>query len=104
MLEEDGFWVEAFTDEKSALERLARGSLPDVLVADLHVPPGESGAVIRAFRARKPSAPVIVVTARPHLLDRKSEPPSLLLTKPVEYEALRAMITRATSSDDMMER
>jgi len=50
-------------DGQEALERLAAGPLPDVVLTDLHMPRLDGLRLVEAIRRRYPSVPVVLMTA-----------------------------------------
>ena len=97
MLREDGFDVEVAVDGARAIARLSHGRIPDVVVTDLRMPFADGIAVARYARSRRPDVVVIVLTSYPHMAspleDGSFDPPAVVLTKPLEYESLRAALS-----------
>lgn len=88
MLREDGFDVELAWDGATAIGRLTRQPLPDVLVTDLHMPHVDGMAVTQYARSRQPRLPVFIVTGHPNLaarLDPSFDPSPVVFTKPLDY-------------------
>jgi two-component system response regulator MprA len=96
MLREDGFDVEVATDGATAIARLTRLPLPDILVTDFKMPHADGEAVSRFGRTQRPGLPVFIVTSYPGMVTktRLGEPPPVLFTKPVDYVDLRDEIVR----------
>src|SRR4051812_36598948 len=84
MLREDGYNVEHAIDGATAIGRLARSPLPDVLVTDLRMPYADGMAVARYARSRRADLPVLVITGYPHLVTKEEEldPALMVLSKP----------------------
>lgn len=64
-LREAGFdaMLESAGDGQEALERLGGGSLPDVVLTDLHMPRLDGLHLVEAIRRQYPSVPVVLMTA-----------------------------------------
>jgi two-component system response regulator MprA len=95
MLREDGFDVDLATDGAAAIGRLARSPLPDALVTDLHMPSVDGASIARYGRSRCSALPVIIVTGYPQRLaplERELVPPPHVLTKPLDYPVLLAVL------------
>jgi two-component system response regulator MprA len=97
MLREDGFDVEIALDGARAIARLSHEPVPDVVVTDVRMPFADGIAVARYARSRRPDVVVVVLTSYPHLAtpleDGSFDPPPVVLTKPIEYAALRAALS-----------
>src|SRR5512145_2613524 len=63
VLRERGWEVEQLSDGREALERLAAGQAPDLVVSDIRMAEVDGLAVTEAFRREAPETPVILVTA-----------------------------------------
>jgi CheY-like chemotaxis protein len=96
MLREDGYRAHVAVDGPTAIGWLARDPAPDVLVSDLRLPEVDGLAVMRYARSRRADLPIFVVTGNPHLLPagRPLDPPALIFTKPLDYDAFLAMLGR----------
>ena len=95
MLREDGYDVSVETDGARARERLGQEPTPGALVTDLRMPHTSGLTLARAARLQNEGLPVIVVTGYPNLampLERELDPPPFVLTKPVVYEELHALL------------
>jgi len=98
LLRPDGFDVEIARDGAAAIARLARLPLPDALVTELQLPYVDGTAICRYGRSQRADLPVFIVTshangwARPDL----GAPEPVLISKPVDYAALRDALLRAT--------
>jgi len=55
--------IESAGDGQAALERLGVGSLPDVVLTDLHMPRMDGLRLVEAIRRQYPSVPVVLMTA-----------------------------------------
>ena len=99
MLREDGFEVEVATDGASAIARLGRKPPPAVLVTDFHLPHADGIAVARYARSRDPRVAVVLVTGYPQLAQAEQaqsepiEPPPQVVTKPLDYESFRRLLS-----------
>lgn len=99
MLREDGFDVELAKDGASAIGRLTRTPLPDILVTDLHMPDVDGLAVTHFARSREPRLPIVFVTGHPHLavgVLATLNPVPVVLTKPIEYARLVEELRRVS--------
>jgi CheY-like chemotaxis protein len=95
MLEQDGFVVELARDGAAAIARLAHPPLPRLVCTDLQLPHAGGVAVARYARSLDPNLPLVLTTGYPeHVLaiQREMVPPPMVLTKPLDYRALRAQI------------
>ena len=63
VLGQRGWAVEQLADGREALERLAAGKAPDLVVSDIRMGEVDGLAVTEAFRRDAPDTPVILVTA-----------------------------------------
>lgn len=93
LLMEDGFEVEVAADGATAIARLSRGPLPDLLVTDLRMPHADGLAVARYARAQAPSIPIFIVTGYPELVTRINtmlSPVARVFPKPLAYPELTA--------------
>jgi DNA-binding NtrC family response regulator len=63
VLGERGWKVDQLTDGREALDRLAAGKAPDLVVSDIRMGEVDGLAVTEAFRRDAPETPVILVTA-----------------------------------------
>jgi two-component system, NarL family, response regulator NreC len=59
---EDGVTVVAEAIDLETAARRVRGYLPDVLIADLHLPTGSTVGLVRELRASVPETQVVVLT------------------------------------------
>ncbi len=99
MLGEDGFQVEVSSDGASALERLGREPLPDVLITELSVPVTSGVTVARFALERRPDMRVVVLTRYPNLFDPKAFARApVVLTKPLDYPSLLELLSDAEGS------
>ena len=88
MLREDGYAVEVLFDGGEAIERLARGPLPDVLITDLGIPTASGMAVAEFARSCDPEMPVLLLTGYPQLVGKLSGhgiSAAMVHTKPIDY-------------------
>jgi DNA-binding NtrC family response regulator len=82
----------------SEARRHTRDSLPDLVIADLHLPDGTGLDLLHEFHAADPHLPVIILTGYP---SQESIRRTLLeggytyLAKPVELDQLRQILERA---------
>jgi DNA-binding NtrC family response regulator len=108
MLRDDGFEVELATDGATAIGRLGRQPMPDVLVTDLRMPHADGMAVARYARSRRPNLPVFVVTGYPHLVapggSLSIEPPPVVHAKPIDYARLSSDLRRCADVSEQVSR
>lgn len=98
MLREDGFDVHLALDGSSAIQRLSRLPMPDVLVTDLYLPYVTGATVAKFARSHEPRIPILIVTGFPHFATAELallEPAPIVLVKPIQYAALQQEIERA---------
>jgi two-component system response regulator MprA len=98
MLREDGFEVELAHDGASAIGRLDRAPLPDVLVTDFSMPHADGLAVAKYAQACRPGLPVFLVTGHPELVARRMgslDPEPQVFTKPLDYAELSTKLALA---------
>ena len=90
LLREDGFDVELVGDGATAIGRLARRPMPDVLITDLRMPYVDGLAVAEYARSRTPGLPIFVLTGYPNALAPLDDlaPPPTVFPKPVDYPGL----------------
>jgi CheY-like chemotaxis protein len=101
MLREDGFDVEVATDANTAIQRLSRSPVPDVVVTDPGMAQPSGIAVARYARSRRPNLPVVFVTERPQLTQgacRVLRPEPRVFTKPLDYAAFRQELSRMVAA------
>jgi CheY-like chemotaxis protein len=104
LLREDGYEVEILYDGASAIGRLTRDPLPDVLVTDVRMPNVDGPAVARYARSRKPSMPILFLTGYPELLIaslKDLEPAPVVHTKPIDYAEFREQVRNATDRPEV---
>jgi CheY-like chemotaxis protein len=97
LLREDGYGVEIAQDGALAVGRLSREPFPDVVITDVQLPHVDGAAVARFARAGRPDVGVIFVTGYPELVDAQPDEPrprAVVFTKPLDYNALCAELTR----------
>jgi CheY-like chemotaxis protein len=101
MLDEDGFSTEIAFDGASAIARLGRGAMPDVLLVDYRLPHIDGLAVAAYARSIKPDLPVIMLTSYSEVVAHARSnlnPAPVILAKPLVYGDLTAELTRVTAS------
>lgn len=97
-LEADGFHVIAVPDSLSALAELQNEQRIDLMLADIRMPQGQPHglALGRMAQMRRPSLPLIFLTAYDDLAEAAEAMPCTVLRKTVELseltEAIRAQI------------
>ncbi len=103
ILTQRGYAVDVAEDGATALTKL-ESTLPDVIVADLHMPQMDGLELMRSVKARNRTLPVIVVTSSTDLdaaISAMREGASDYLTKPVNIDALLVAIERALETRDL---
>jgi CheY-like chemotaxis protein len=98
MLREDGFDVEVAHDGATAIGRLSRVTIPDVLVTDVLMPHADGFAVAQYARSRKPLLPIFMVTGYPERITlrvKTLDPAPHVFTKPLDYAALARELSAA---------
>jgi len=100
MLREDGFDVEFAKDGASAISRLTRSPMPDILVTDLHMPDVDGISVTQFARSKEPLLPVVIVTGHPNMaigMGATLIPLPVVITKPIEYAKLAEELRKVSS-------
>ena len=93
MLREDGYHVEVAFDGATAIARLTRDPLPDVLVADVRLPHADGVSVAQYALFRHPDLLLVFVTSYPEAVHRATwRAPPRVLTKPISYADLGAAL------------
>jgi CheY-like chemotaxis protein len=73
-LKEEGYQTDTAAHGAEALEQIAAGPPPDVIVLDMRMPVLDGWGFARAYRATPgPHAPILVITAAHDSLDRLVE-------------------------------
>lgn len=96
LLKTEGYSASYVANGQAALERLAGGDLPNLILLDLTMPV-MNGAAFRRHQLADPRIapiPVIVLTATPTVYDRDELKPHATLTKPVGVTELLNAIER----------
>jgi CheY-like chemotaxis protein len=92
MLRGLGYQVEAVDSGREALQRLERGPRPDLLLSDIVMPEGISGAdLAREAHRRFPGLPVVLMSGYSDAMRSKTYG-CRVLRKPVSYEELAETI------------
>ena len=97
MLTDDGYATEIAFDGASAIARLGRDPLPDVLLVDYRLPHVDGLAVATYARTRRPDMRLIFLTSYAELVERAPtmlDPPPVVLSKPVSYSDVTAELSR----------
>jgi CheY-like chemotaxis protein len=100
LLEEDGYRVEHAGDGESAIARLSANEPLDALITDVRMARA-GGLQVAAFaRTRRPELPVVVTTGYPERVAALGglTPAIVILTKPIDYDLLRAALDAAVPS------
>ena len=97
-LERIGYAVETAPDGGAALDALGAGAPPDLLVTDIVMPGGVSGAALaRRLRAERPGLPVLFISGYPRtdlIGDHAIPPDAPLLLKPFRAAELASFLER----------
>ncbi len=96
ILEFVGFDTEIIRDGKTALARLDK-IVPAIVLLDLNLPTGVSGAeILHSIRTNQKLAdiPVLVITGYPNIADEIHSEADLVLYKPVSVGQLRNLVSR----------
>jgi len=89
MLREDGYDVELAFDGATAIARLSRDPVPQMLLTDFRMPHVDGNAVAQYARSRLPSMPIVFVTSYPDLLRLGTLHGNVIVhPKPVDYRQL----------------
>lgn len=100
MLRDDGFEVELANDGATAIGRLSRQPIPDVLLTDFRLPHADGLAVARYARSRSATMPILIMTGYPELVPQDElGTPTVVHSKPVDYAALLEDLRRAVGLD-----
>jgi len=94
-LVEEGHVVEAAADGEAALDAVADGPPYDLVILDVMLPKRDGLSVLRALRARRIQAPVLLLTARDGVADKVAgldAGADDYLAKPFAFEELLARV------------
>ncbi len=97
LLREDGYGVEVVLDGEAAIARLAQAPTPDVLITDYRLPRANGLEVATFGRQLHPGLCVVMVTSYPEViarLERRSDVPTIILSKPLVYADLTRELER----------
>lgn len=100
LLREDGYDVEVRCDGTSAMTRLSRAPLPDVLITELSVPLSDGANIARFGLAQRPDMQIVVLTryANLPLPSAFGVPPPAVLSKPLDYAHLLELLQHSAST------
>ena len=99
MLREDGYDVELTFDGATAIARLSRDPLPQMLLTDFRMPHVDGNAVAQYARSRSPSMPIVFVTSYPDLVRvARDDDTTIVHPKPVDYGRLGLEIAGVASA------
>jgi CheY-like chemotaxis protein len=98
-----GYEVELAPDGQAALDA-ARRAPPDLLLTDLRMPRLDGFGLIRALRGIDPALPVVVMTGyapqgSSEAFRREGEGPVTVFPKPLDMDAVLAMLRRLVPPD-----
>ncbi len=97
VLQRDGFEAQAFVHPAAVLDKIDRGDVPHVLLADLMMPDMNGIELIGAIRDRKLNLPVIIMTAHSSVqtaVEAMRLGAFHYLQKPVNLEEMRTLLNR----------
>jgi CheY-like chemotaxis protein len=105
LLAQDGYEVDIARDGAEALARLALTPALDTLITELTLRVGDGVSLARSARLRMPGLRVVVVTRHVNSVvpARFGQPPPVVLSKPLDYEGLLAVLASPSPSEDMRE-
>jgi len=98
ILASEGHAVTALGDGRDALERLAAGEAPDLVVSDIRMGDLDGLQVVDAFREKAPDTPVILVTAFGNIdgaVDAIRRGAFDYISKPYDVDAIKVVVQRA---------
>ena len=97
ILEHEGYVVSAYEDYHGAIQLLETSDPVDLLVTDIRLPPRSPHGISLAHmaRARRPSLPMLFITAYAEYADEVPAELGQTLVKPVETQAFLAAVAEA---------
>lgn len=98
VLQRDGFKAEAFVGPGDMLAAVEKGTIPDVVIADLMMPDMNGIGLLEELKARELSLPVLIMTAHSSVqtaVEAMRLGAFHYLQKPVNLEEMRALIQKA---------
>ncbi|HEX7623745.1 MAG TPA: sigma-54 dependent transcriptional regulator [Anaeromyxobacteraceae bacterium] len=98
ILASDGHQVTALADGREALERLAEGEPPDLVVSDIRMGELDGLQLTDALRQRAPDTPVLLVTAFGNIdgaVDAIRRGAFDYLSKPYDVDGIKVVVARA---------
>ena len=98
ILGQDGHQVTALADGREAIEALAAGDPPDLVVSDIRMAEADGLQVTDAYRQKAPDTPVILVTAFGTVdgaLEAIRRGAADYLSKPYDVDAIKLVVARA---------
>jgi DNA-binding NtrC family response regulator len=98
VLGQRGWEIEQLADGREALERLAAGKVPDLVVSDIRMAEVDGLAVTEAFKRDAPGTPVILVTAFGNVdgaVEAIRRGAFDYVSKPYDVDAVQLTATRA---------
>ncbi|HET9595872.1 MAG TPA: sigma-54 dependent transcriptional regulator [Anaeromyxobacteraceae bacterium] len=98
ILASEGHGVAALSDGSEALERLAAGEAPDLVVSDIRMGELDGLQLVDAFRQKAPDTPVILVTAFGNIdgaVDAIRRGAFDYISKPYDVDAIKVVVGRA---------
>ncbi len=99
MLREDGYDVELAFDGATAIARLSRDPVPQVLLTDFRMPHVDGNAVAQYARSRAPEMPIVFITSYPDLVRVGDLSESTIVhPKPLDYRRLSLELAGISSA------
>ncbi|MEM8559115.1 MAG: sigma-54 dependent transcriptional regulator, partial [Bacteroidota bacterium] len=98
VLNRDGYDAHAFTSASVVLDEIDDGKVPDLILADLHMPDISGIKLLDELRERNLALPVIIITAQQSVttaVEAMRLGAFHYLSKPVNLEEMRALLAKA---------
>ena len=91
-----GFEVEHVTDGRTAQDRLKKGSVPFLILLDMHLPHVSGGDLLTIMKQdeRFANATIIITTADARMGDMYRDQADFVLIKPISFVQLRDLTAR----------
>ena len=102
VLNRDGYNATSFTSATTVLDEIDDGKVPDVILADLHMPDITGIKLLDELRDRNLALPVIIITAQSSVttaVEAMRLGAFHYLSKPVNLEEMRALLAKALEQE-----